>query len=142
MEIAINLLFWLHLMALALAGAAIFGLPVVGGQMASAGGETRAILFTIAKRLSTFSRAALGVLIVTGPLLVWLKYGGMAGFTPWFHAKMTLVVLLLVSVIVAGILLKRAQGGDSGAAEMLPRLSLVNLVLVLGIVLCAVFAFG
>ena len=142
MDIIVNLLFWLHLVALAMAGAATFGLPVVGSKMATATAETRPLLFTIAEQLSTIARAALGVLIVTGPLLIWLKFGGMAGFTWWFSLKMLLVLILLGSVIFAGILMKRVKGGDRAAAGMLPRLGMLNMALVLGIVLCAVFAFN
>jgi putative membrane protein len=142
MDIVVTLLFWLHLVALAMAGAAVFGMPVVGRHMAGASAETRPTLMTIAKGLSTIARAALAILIITGPLLVWLKYGGMAGFSVWFTVKMVLVVLLLASVIYSGILMKRAQGGDRSAASMLPRLGMANMVLVLAIVLCAVLAFG
>ncbi len=142
MDIVSNLLFWLHLAALAMAGAAVFGLPVVGSQMAAATAETRPLLFTIAGRLSTISRAALVVLLITGLLLIWLKFNGADGFGVWFNVKMVLVLLLLISVIVGGIMLKRARGGDRSAAAMLPRLSAVNLVLLLAIVLSAVFAFN
>ena len=142
MDILVNLLFWLHLTALAAAGAATFGLPVVGSKMAAATPETRPLLFSIAGQLSMVSRAALGVLIITGPLMVWLKFGGMGGFTWWFTLKMVLVVVLLVSVIFGGILMKRAQGGDREAAGMLPRLGAFNMVLLLGIVLSAVFTFN
>lgn len=142
MEVITNLLFWLHLVALAMAGAATFGLPVVGSKMATATPETRPLLFTIAEQLSTIARAALAALIITGPLLIWLKFGGTAGFTWWFSLKMLLVVILLGSVIFAGILMKRVKGGDRSAAGMLPRLSMLNMVLLLGIILSAVFAFN
>ncbi|MDB5562220.1 MAG: hypothetical protein JWN11_1638 [Hyphomicrobiales bacterium] len=142
MDIVIGLLFWLHLVALAMAGSAVFGMPVVGRQMAGATAETRPTLMTIAKGLGTVSRAALAILIITGPLLIWLKYGGTAGFSVWFNIKMVLVLLLLASVIYSGILGKRVQGGDRSAAAMLPRLGLANIVLMLAIVLCAVLAFG
>jgi len=102
----------------------------------------RPLLFSIAEQLSTIARAALAVLIVTGPLLIWLKFGGMAGFTWWFSLKMLLVIILLGSVIFAGILMKRVKGGDRSAAGMLPRLGALNMVLLLGIVLSAVFAFN
>ena len=72
-----------------------FGMPVVGAQMPTRRAETRPTLFQIAKRLSTLGRAALASLIVTGPLMFWLKSG--AGGVPacWFWAKMVLVLLLL-----------------------------------------------
>src|SRR5438132_1289508 len=111
MEIVNNLLFWLHLSALSMGGTAAFAMPIVGRQMASASPETRPVLFAIGDGISNVARAGFGILIITGPLLAWLKFG-FAGFNIWFTIKMVLVVLLLASVIASGILGKRAQGGD------------------------------
>ena len=81
------------------------------------------------------------VLIVTGPLLIWLKYGGAAGFTVWFTIKMVFVVILLVSVIASGVLGKRLEQGDMSVMPWLPS-GVVNTLSLLAITLCAVFAFG
>lgn len=137
-----NILFWIHLVSLSLGGAATFGIPVVGRMMPTATNETRPLLFRVAKGLSTISRVGLGLLIITGPLLVWLKFGGTVGFTAWFWAKMVLVVLLLVAVIYAGINAKAAEGGDMAAAKRGPMIGLVAMLLLLGVVFCAVFAFN
>jgi uncharacterized membrane protein len=142
MDILNNLLFWLHLIGLGLGAVASFGLPVVGRQMPTATPETRPTLFKVAEGLSNLGRAGFGVLIVTGPLLVWLKFGGGAGFTTWFWAKMVFVVLLLITVIYAGINAKRAMGGDRAAAMRQGQIGIVALVLYLAVILCAVFAFN
>ncbi len=81
MDILNNLLFWLHLIGLGLGAVASFGLPVVGRQMPTATAETRPTLFKVAEGMSTLGRAGFAILIVTGPLLVWLKFGGTSGFT-------------------------------------------------------------
>jgi putative membrane protein len=142
MEILNNVLFWIHLVSLSLGGAATFGIPVVGSMMATATPDTRPTLFKVAHGLSSVGRAGLGGLIITGPLLVWLKFGGTAGFTTWFWAKMVLVVLLIVVVVWAGMNAKRAEGGDMAAAKRAPMIGGLGLVLLLGVVLCAVFAFN
>lgn len=142
MDIINNLLFWLHLIGLGLGGVASFGLPVVGAQMPKATAETRPTLFKVAEGLSSLGRAGFGVLIVTGPLLVWLKFGGMSGFSNWFIAKMVFVVLLLIVVIFAGINGKRAQGGDIASAKRAPMIGIVAMLLYLAIILCAVFTFN
>jgi uncharacterized membrane protein len=141
-DILNNLLFWVHLSALALGGAATFGLPVVGAQMRTATPETRPVLFKIAHGISRVSRAGLGLLIITGPLMVWLKFGGTAGFTNWFWAKMVLVVLLLIAVIYAGINMNAAEKGDMSAAKRAPMIGGVAMLLLLGVILCAVFTFN
>ena len=142
MEIVTNILFWIHLSALSLGGAGAFGLPVVGSMMPTATAETRPTLFKVAKGLSMVSRAGLGLLIITGPLMVWLKFGGTSGFTWWFWAKMVLVVLLLVTVIYAGMNAGRAEKGDMAAAKRAPMVGVAAMVILLLIVLCAVFAFN
>ena len=142
MDILNNLLFWLHFIGLGLGAVASFGLPVVGAQMPTATNETRPTLFKVANGLSALGRAGLGVLIVTGPLLFWLKWDGSAPAMAWFIAKMVFVVLLLVLVIVAGITSKRAQGGDMAAGKRMPMLSMIGIVLLLCVILCAVFAFN
>ena len=88
-------LLWIHLVALAAGGAATFGIPVVGNKIGGASPETRPLLFSIVHGLSRIGRTALGLLVITGPLLVWLKYNGTSGFTFWFWVKMVLVVILL-----------------------------------------------
>lgn len=142
MDVLNNILFWIHLVSLSLGGVGAFGLPVVGRMMATATAETRPTLFKVAHGLSSVSRAGLGGLIITGPLLVWLKFGGTAGFTTWFWAKMVLVVLLIVVVVWAGINAKRAEGGDMAAAKRAPMIGGLAMLLLLGVVLSAVFAFN
>ena len=142
MDIVNNLLFWLHFIGLGLGGVATFGLPVVGRQMPTSTAETRPTLFKIANGLSSIGRAGFGVLIITGPLLFWLKWSGSAPEMAWFIAKMVFVLLLLILVIVAGITSKRAQSGDMAAGKRMPMLSIIGLVLFLGVLLCAVFAFN
>ena len=140
MDTVNNLLLWVHLISLGLGGVASFGIPVVASRLPSAAPETRPLLLQVMKGLSTVGRAGLGLLIVTGPLLVWLKYGGTDGLNTWFWAKMVLVVLLLGGVIYAGTLLKRTVAGGPPSPQSAP-IGMINTVLFLAIVLMAVFAF-
>ena len=142
MDVLIDILFWIHMVALGLGGAAAFGLPVVGSRMPTATAETRPLLFSLLDGLSKVGRVGFGLLIVTGPLLAWLKFGGFGGFNAWFWVKMVLVVVLLGLVIYAGITGKRAEGGDRDAAMRAPKIGMAataTFVLVIG---CAVLAFG
>lgn len=142
MEVVVNLLIWIHLLALAAGGATTFGMPVAGRGMATATPEQRPALLALMKRLSTIGRAAIGTLIVTGLLIVWLDYGGFGTMNVWFWIKMVLVVALLAGVIYGGITFKRGSQGDAAAAKLGPRIGMVNMVLFFGIVLAAVFAFA
>jgi protoporphyrinogen IX oxidase len=136
-----SVLFWIHLVALAMGGVATFGIPVAGSKMATATAETRPLLFAIVEGLSRIGRIGLGLLIITGPLLVWLKYGGISGFTFWFWVKMVLVVILLGIVIFAGINGKRAQSGDMAAAKRSPQIGMAGMITFLLVVAAAVLAF-
>ena len=142
MDILIDVLFWIHLVALGLGGAAAFGLPVVGSKMMAATPETRPLLFSLLDRLSKVGRAGFGLLIVTGPLLAWLKFGGFGGFNTWFWVKMVLVVLLLGAVIYAGINGKKAEAGDRAAAMRAPKIGMTATALYVLVIGCAVLAFG
>ena len=137
-----SLILWLHLLSLSVAGATIFGLPVVMANMAGVAADVRPRVGAIARRLSMLSRGALVVLLVTGPLLVWLKYGGLEGFGFWFWAKMVLVVVQIAIVVFAGINGKRAQGGDAAAAQRAPVIGLVGMVTFLLILATAVLTFN
>ena len=140
---AINtILLWLHFTGLAIGGAAAFGIPVVGSRMQTAAPETRPLLMGVMEGLSKVGRVGLGLLIVTGPLLLWLKFGGVGGISAWFWVKMVLVVLLIAGIIYSGILFKRLQGGDASVAPMMPRLGMANTAILVLIVLCAALTFG
>lgn len=141
MDYFIQVLFWIHMVSLALGGVATFGIPVVGSKMASASPEARPLLFSIADGLSRIGRAGLGLLIITGALIVWLKFGGTAGFTFWFWVKMVLVVILLVIIIFAGVNGKRAQGGDMQAAKRGPMIGMAAMLTFLLVLAAAVLAF-
>ena len=136
-----SLLLWLHLISLAVAGATIFGMPVLMANMAGVAADVRPRVGAVAQRLSMMSRGALVVLLVTGALLVWLKYGGFAGLSFWFWAKMILVVLQIGIVIFAGINGKRAQAGDAAAAQRAPSIGVVGMSTFLLIVATAVLTF-
>jgi uncharacterized membrane protein len=135
------ILLWLHLASLAVAGATVFGMPVIMANMAGVGADVRPRVAAIAKRLMMLSRGALVVLLVTGPLLVWLKYGGWAGYNLWFWVKMALVAIQIGIVVFAGINAKRAQSGDAAAMQRAPMISMVGMVTFLLIIATAVLTF-
>jgi protoporphyrinogen IX oxidase len=137
-----TILLWIHLMGLALGGAAAFGIPVVGSRMQSAAPEMRPTLMGIMQGLAKVGRAGIGLLIISGPLMIWLKYGGVGEVSFWFWIKMVLVILLIAGVIYSGMLAKRIAGGDMSAAKLAPRVGMANTTVLVLIVLTAVLTFG
>jgi hypothetical protein len=141
MELFVDILFWIHLISLGVAGAAVFGNPIVGSRMKAAPAEARPVLISILHGLSTLGRGALVALLITGPLMFWLKYGGAAP-NVWFWVKMVLVVVLLGVVIYAGINGARAEKGDREAAARGPVIGMAGMAAYLAIMAAAVAAFS
>ena len=89
--------------------AAVFYLPRLLVNIAEAGDapDVRARLVLMGRRLYAFGHAMFGLAAVLG-LALWMHFGIAGG---WLHAKLALVVLLLVYFIVAGRWLKGAGNG-------------------------------
>jgi putative membrane protein len=136
------ILFWIHMTSLAAGGVAAFGIPIVGARIGGAAPEMRPTLFHIAETMSNLGRVAIALLIITGPIMYWLAWsnGGPPNMTA-FIAKMVFVVLLLITVIVAGINAKRAQAGDMAAAKRSPMLGMTAATLFVLVILSAALAF-
>jgi putative membrane protein len=141
MGLTYQLLFWVHMVALAAAGVPAFGMMVLGSQMPSATAETRPLLFKLMERFSMVGRGAIVLLLISGPLMFWLGWGGHAANETSFVLKMILVVVLLALVIFAGINGKRAEHGDREAAKRGPMLGAGTAVTFLLIMLTAAIAF-
>ena len=142
MDILINLLFWVHLLALVGGGASSVAMPIIGSKLATADGATRQTLFEIAARISAAGRGALGGLVITGILLFWLKWDFSAPSMIWFGVKMALVVVLLGCVIAGGINFKKARDGDPAAARTAALAGRIAGLSLAGVILAAVFAFN
>ena len=113
MDIVINLLIWIHIVAFIAGGSNSVVGPVVGGRLPGAAPDVRQAYYGVMNTLSQVGKVAMVTLLVTGPLILWLKYGGLGGASVWFWVKMALVLVMLVSIIYGGIQFKKAQAGDT-----------------------------
>ncbi len=136
------LLLLVHLLAFVVGGATAVAMPIIGGRMATATPDLRASLGAIANRLGSNSRIALVVLLLSGPLMMWERYGGLDGASVWFWAKMALVAVMLAIVIVNLALARRTQAGDRQAAALQRRLGAISRFAFLGVIVTAVLAFN
>jgi uncharacterized membrane protein SirB2 len=106
MDLTFNLLLVVHLAAFGLGISTTFVAPIIGSRMPKAPPEARPTLLGILGRLTLNARVAMGLLLVSGIAMVYLRYGGdFSGLGPWFAVKMGLVVFILVMMIL-GIVLK------------------------------------
>jgi protoporphyrinogen IX oxidase len=142
MDIVFDLLLMAHLLSLLAAGAVVVVMPMIGARMAGASPETRGILGGVAQRIGLFSRIAFGVLLVSGPLMVWIRFGGVEGMTVWFWIKMALIVLMAIGMGVGGRVRARAKPGDARAVAIAKVATNVSRLSLVGIIVAAVLAFN
>jgi hypothetical protein len=134
-----SLLLWLHFLSLGLGGAAVFGGLILAAAIPKTPPEARPPLAAVRGRLVILGRVGLGLLILTGALMVG-EHG--TGLILWFVVKMLLVVALTASVLYAIPLGRKAQAGDAAAIARMGQIVRLNLGLYVTIILTAVFAFG
>jgi protoporphyrinogen IX oxidase len=135
MDIAFYLAFAVHMLSLVAAGAAVVGVPVVMAQMRTASPEARPMLGGIVASLGRAAQLAFAGLIVSGPLMIWLRYGGIDGLNAWFWVKMALIVVMIGAMIVGGRL--RASGNIAAATSV----AWVSRAALVGVVIAAVLTF-
>lgn len=114
----------------------------VGPKLIAAQGAMLDEMWQFERFFGRVATTGLGVLIVTGPLILWLKFGGPDGLTWWFWAKMTFVAIALVGVLTHQWAGSRFHRGDRGAVPLLfasGRAAGASMALA---VLCAVFTFN
>ena len=141
MALTLDILVFIHLMALSLGGAASFGIPVVSAAMARAAPEHKPALVGAMRPLRLFGMVALTVLILTGLAAAWLQ-GTASGAPVWFWLKMIAVAALTVGIFTSLRLGSRAMKGDAAAGATARRLAPVNIALLALVVLFAVLAFA
>ena len=142
MDIVFDLLLMAHLLALLTAGATVVAIPLIGARLATATPEVRPILGGLAQQIGGFARIAFGVLLISGPLMVWLRFGGVQGMTPWFWVKMGLIVVMAVALGVSGRFRQKAMAGDAQAAALVRIGATISRIALVGVVAAAVLAFN
>jgi hypothetical protein len=138
----INLLLWVHIVALVAGGSNAVVMPIIGAALPKADEPTRETLFGIGFQMATVGKVAGATLLVSGPLLLWLKYGGLGGATPWFWAKMALIVVMFAAIIFEETNFKKAASGDEAAARNSKLGGVIAAMAFLGVLLAAVLAFN
>lgn len=135
MDLAFNVLLIVHLAAFGLAVSTTFVAPIIGSRVPKAPLEARPTLLGILARLTLNARVAMGLLLITGIAMVFVRYNGdFASMGPWFFVKMGLVALLLVLMILGAVL--KPGTLDPRIMGWFTRLSMA------GIVIAAVMSFN
>jgi putative membrane protein len=137
------ILFIVHIVAFIAGGANSVVMPIIGMKLAAptATPDIRATLGDIALRLSTIGKYAMATLLITGVLVLWLKWDWVVP-NNWFWAKMFFIVLMLVFIGINEGLGKRARAGDMEAGRRAGRFGQLTALAFLGVIVSAVFAFN
>ena len=131
-------LLFVHIIAFIAGGANSVVMPIIGAKMATATPEVRGNLMDVAFKLSKVGKAAMGTLLVTGVLVLWLKWNFVVP-NAWFWVKMAGIVLMIV-FITLNERTQKAGGPDAPRrSKMFGQLTALSFALV---VLAAVFAFN
>jgi len=142
MHILTNLLMWLHFIGIGLAVGGGIALGRTGPRLVAAPIDRREELWGTETFFSRLGAAGILILLVTGPLMVWLKFGGPGGFTGWFWAKMTLVAVAVAAVGLHEWAGARFKRGDQAAIPLMFIGGRVAGAAILLAMLSAVFAFN
>ena len=141
-DILLKLLFWLHLMGLAAGLGGGIALGFVGPKLIAAEGPMLEEMWRFERFFGRVGSAGFGILIITGPLMLWLKFGGPDGLTWWFWAKMVFVAIALAGIVTHQWAGSRFHRGDRSAIPLMfvsGRAAGASMALA---VLCAVFTFS
>jgi putative membrane protein len=142
MDVIVNILLWIHIIALVAGGSnAVVG-PVIGARLGRATPDAKAAYIEVLTALSKIGKVAMVTLLITGPLMLWLRYGGFGGVSVWFWIKMALIVVLLAAIIIGEINFKKAQAGDMAAAKVADLAHKITGLAFAGVLLAAVLAFN
>src|SRR5262245_54185408 len=97
MDIFNQILLMLHFIGLGLGTAAAVG-GFVTAQLVAASPKDAPVLGRVPQMTAKFGKVGLGLLWITGLIMVWTRYGG-PDMLPWaFWVKITIVVVLMIVV--------------------------------------------
>jgi len=133
---------WLHLLGLVAGLGGGISNSQIGPAIGTATAETRPTLWKLHHAMSRIATTGLIVMLVTGPLLVWMRYSNLSALTPWFWVKMGFVLMLLVSIAITVRAAKQVEAGDVAATKTMMVAGRVSGLVSTATVLIAVIAFG
>jgi uncharacterized membrane protein len=137
-----GLLFVIHIAAFIAGGANSVIMPIIGPKIAAATPEVRAQLFDIVDRLAKVGKVAMGTLLVTGLLVLWLKWNWVPPNAVWFWIKMAAIIAMIFCIVQNERNSKRARAGDREAAKRSQMFGQLTVAAFLVVILSAVFAFN
>ena len=119
MTAILDILLWLHLMGLAMGVGGGIAMSRVAPKFIAGPVDQREQLRPIEQFLTRIIETGLAILIITGPLMLWLKFGGGEGLGWPFAVKMAFVAATVVLVVVSRLAKRRFERGDESASRVM-----------------------
>lgn len=138
----ISLLLWLHFLGIGTGMGGGIALSQIGPRLVAAPVDQRKLLWVLETFFSRIGAVGLALLVVTGPLTLWLKFGSPAALSGWFAAKMAFVMVALIGVVLHEWAGARFKKGDERASRMMfigGRAAGIGIVMAM---LCATLTFN
>jgi putative membrane protein len=137
-----SLLLWLHFIGIGMGMGGGIALSKVGPRLIAAPADQRELLWLLETFFSRIGAGGLAILLVTGPLLLWLKFGGPGGLTWWFSAKMVAVIVAVIGVILHETAARRFRRDDESAVPLMYLGGRMAGIGIVAAMLCAAFTFN
>lgn len=133
MDLLFALLLFSHLVGLMLMATAFLALlGMMGGRAAPA----------TSRYLTLLGHLGIVIALVSGPLMIWQRYGGFDGVSHWFWAKMGFILTLAAGVVLSAISARAMRAGNAAAAGRVRLGRLIATLSLFLVVLCASLAFN
>ncbi len=135
-----QILLILHLFGFSAAvGASIGNFTIMRLLTASPGDAP--VLGKVPPILARVGQTGLGLLWLTGLIMVWSVFGGPQNLPTTFWWKFACVLAVTAGAITIGLTVKQVQSGNRAAAARLPILGMATTALLVLVVILAVFTF-
>lgn len=133
MDLPFALLLFAHFLGLMLTATAFFALLGLMGEGTAP---------STSRYLTRLGHVGIVLALVTGPLMIWLRYGGFDGISHWFWAKMLFVLTLAAGIVMSAVSARAMRAGDAAAATRVRLGRMVATGSLVLVVLAAVLAFN
>jgi hypothetical protein len=131
----------LHFLGLVAGFGGGIGLSQVGPRLANANEAELPLLLKLERSFNRISLIGLALLLITGPVMLWERFGGAAGLPVWFTLKMVFVSVAVIAMIVNQIAKRQFRSGRRGALKLILITGPITGISVLLAVIFAVLAF-
>ena len=136
------ILFIIHIAAFIAGGANSVIMPVLGPRLATATPEVRGQLMGIVEGVAKVGKYAMATLLISGVLVLWLKWDWVAPSPVWFWIKMAFVAVMIVFIAINEMNARKAKQGNQEAGKRAQMFGQLTGLAFLGVIVSAVFAFN